>query len=703
LRAIEEVSARSGRRLAALLALAGAALCCPAPALAHNDGAYWHDSGPAAHNPQWMLTLGATKKLTELSLPGTHDSGTFHGVGGPIAQTQTMTIREQLDSGIRYLDIRLKYYDLLALQDCNQYYQSSNCALLVFHGGVDMFLPFESGVLQPTVAFLKSNPSELVIMSVVMETADCKCDPAPALDALLDQPAVIDGVATGQKYADYLLPATCPGPATLTLGPVPPLNSKPDPNSCDARGKVLLTHQYMGPLSTRHYYRPIISMGYTAVLFDKLRSNLDLYHRLWLPVKSHLADAANITGTSQLYYVGSGGSDGGFPYFFASGHSSAETGAPRLSTGLVDGATADAFTFPDFPRTACALGLCTISYEGMNTLIADYVMRPQFHLPGSRIGIIRADFPGSRFITAVASVNAGVTFNRPTFGYTLVTSDSRPYTPGTWTNRQVVITPQCDVVCIGNRAVVSEDTPNGFSYTLTGGGYSVSFTTSPVRVDLKPPTIKAAATTQPGAAGWYTGDVVVRFTCADTGGSGVAVCPDDLVLSKQGTVSSGSKYAVDVAGNKSDSSNIVTVKIDKTPPAVVYRGNLGSYAPGQSVDITCEAMDKESGVASTNCADIRGLASSFGPGSHRYSAIAADVAGNTGMGAATFTVVALPGDVNFDGAIDCRDQAVVKTAFGKRAGMPGFDARADVNGDGVVDIRDLAFIAQKLAAGTTCP
>jgi hypothetical protein len=66
-------------------------------------------------------------------------------------------------------------------------------------------------------------------------------------------------------------------------------------------------------------------------------------------------------------------------------------------------------------------------------------------------------------------------------------------------------------------------------------------------------------------------------------------------------------------------------------------------------------------------------------------------------------VSALPGDLNGDGAVDCRDLAIVKASFGKRNGQPGFDPRADTNGDGVVDIKDLAFVSQQLPAGTRCP
>lgn len=695
------------RRMAQALALVAVLLTGPSPAWAHADGAYWHDTGAAAHNPQWMLTISPAKKLTELSLPGTHDSGTYPGNGGDIAQAQTMTIREQLDSGIRYLDIRLRNYDFLASRNCNDSYTSPNCLLMVFHGPVAYPVFFERDVLRPTLAFLKDNPSETVVMRIAREVADCDCNPGPGLNLLLAKAAGLGGAAS-QKYADFLVPSSCPDPGSLALGPVRPLNAAPVPASCNARGKLLLLQQYLSQntgytLSPGHYYRFNADIDFETPTFDTLRTNFDLYDRLWLPTKAHLAGARSTPPSSKLYFVGIGGSGGGFPYFFASGHSNPATGAPRLSTGLVDGISGDASTYPDFPRTNCAFGLCTISFEGMNTLVADNLLRPDFHLAGSRVGIISADFPGERFITAVAAVNAGVSFNRPSFNYTMTTSDGRAYVPGAWTNQQVLVTPVCSVVCFGNRSSVIEDLPDGFSYTVVGGGSIVSFVTSPVRVDLTPPTLSAAATTPPARNGWYTGNVTVRFTCADAGGSGVADCPGDQVLSKEGTVSSEFRFALDRAGNKSNSSNIVSVRIDKTAPTVSYKGNLGSYAPGQSVDIRCEVLDRESGVASSTCADVRGLAASFGPGTHRFSATATDMAGNTGNGSTSFTVVALPGDVNGDGVLDCRDTAVVKASFGKRAGALGFDARADTNGDGVVDIRDLSFVAQKLPAGSTCP
>lgn len=696
-------------RTTLLPALASVVLCSALPAGAHLDKAYWHDAGPASHNPQWMLTINPAKTLSDLSLPGTHDSGTYPGIGGPNTRTQTMTIREQLDSGIRWMDIRLKHFDPRALRNCNDNYSSPNCRVLVFHGGFDQLLVFENNVLQPTIAFLRDNPSEMVMMRIAKEFSDCDCNPARVLNELFDKPAVLNGVATGQKYSDYLLGNSCPDVDKVEMGPVRALNAKPDPKSCKARGKLVIIDQYLGGLLAYSYRTqpgrsdvppfPYITPGYGDII-----TIWDFHDKLWAPVKAHLTLANSVApAPSYLYNAGIQHNGPGFPYFFASGHVTEGTGAARLSTGLVDGITADASTYPDFPRTGCVDSICTISFEGMNTLVADYLMHPQFHLAGSRVGIVNADFPGERLITSVASVNGGVSFNRPSFAYALTTANGKPYELGSWTNGTVTIKPVCSFPCTGDRTFITEDLPDGFTYTMTAAGQTVQIAATPVRIDLTRPTISAAATTPPAPNGWYTGNVVVRFSCADTGGSNVAECPPDQVLSQERIASSTVQYALDVAGNKSNPSNTVSVNIDKTPPTIAYKGNLGSYAPGQTIDIRCVAIDKESGIASTTCAHIRGPASSFGPGTHRFTANATDLVGRTGTGATSFTVVALPGDVTGDGIVDCRDLGAVKASYGQRTGMAAFDARADTNGDGMVDIRDLSFVAQKLPAGTTCP
>lgn len=139
----------------------------------------------------WMSALPDGKLMSELSIPGTHEScalyssdkqdewakavdtgvaavdkigGFFASVAGKATDAvtgaacicQALKISDQLRAGVRYLDIRL----------CN-----SKDALLVFHGAVYQHQNFD-GVLKACTAFLDAHPSECIIMSVKKEGED---------------------------------------------------------------------------------------------------------------------------------------------------------------------------------------------------------------------------------------------------------------------------------------------------------------------------------------------------------------------------------------------------------------------------------------------------------------------------------------------------------------------------------------------------
>ena len=55
-----------------------------------------------------MKNLSDNSKITEFSIPGTHDSGALLPI--PFAQTQKLSFANQLNNGIRFLDIRLRHY-----------------------------------------------------------------------------------------------------------------------------------------------------------------------------------------------------------------------------------------------------------------------------------------------------------------------------------------------------------------------------------------------------------------------------------------------------------------------------------------------------------------------------------------------------------------------------------------------------------------
>jgi HYR domain len=125
------------------------------------------------------------------------------------------------------------------------------------------------------------------------------------------------------------------------------------------------------------------------------------------------------------------------------------------------------------------------------------------------------------------------------------------------------------------------------------------------KIDKTAPTITAAATTSPNASGWYTGDVVVHFTCSDGSGSRSGIpagaCPSDQVLSSDGrAVASTAETVTDAAGNTSAPSNVVTVDIDHTPPtitggATTQPNQAGWYRDNVEVSFVCH--DDLSGVA----------------------------------------------------------------------------------------------------------
>ena len=101
----------------------------------------------------WMGALDENLKLTAFSIPGTHDSGArFEPLSGT-AICQNLTIDEQLNAGVRYLDIRCRHLD-------NNF--------VIHHGSVYQKINF-TNVLNSCSSFLSQNPSETIIMSVKEE------------------------------------------------------------------------------------------------------------------------------------------------------------------------------------------------------------------------------------------------------------------------------------------------------------------------------------------------------------------------------------------------------------------------------------------------------------------------------------------------------------------------------------------------------
>ncbi|MFF1511575.1 phosphatidylinositol-specific phospholipase C [Streptomyces sp. NPDC058326] len=102
----------------------------------------------------WMAAHGDATPLRQLTIPGTHDSGARFG--GPWSECQNTTIAQQLDSGIRFLDIRCRV---------------TGGSFAIHHGASYQNMMF-GDVLVACRAFLTAHPSETVLMRVKQEYSE---------------------------------------------------------------------------------------------------------------------------------------------------------------------------------------------------------------------------------------------------------------------------------------------------------------------------------------------------------------------------------------------------------------------------------------------------------------------------------------------------------------------------------------------------
>lgn len=111
----------------------------------------------SAPDAEWMSFVDDAMLLSEISIPGTHESATC---GMYIGNCQNLTIREQLqDYGVRFLDIRLKY---------------KSGELWVYHEIESAGNLTLNDVCRDCYEFLDRNPTECIVMSVRDEQNDAR-------------------------------------------------------------------------------------------------------------------------------------------------------------------------------------------------------------------------------------------------------------------------------------------------------------------------------------------------------------------------------------------------------------------------------------------------------------------------------------------------------------------------------------------------
>uniref|UniRef100_A0A4W6CGC8 Si:dkey-266f7.9 n=1 Tax=Lates calcarifer TaxID=8187 RepID=A0A4W6CGC8_LATCA len=109
---------------------------------------------PEFLNPSWMATIPDDQPLSEVTMPGTHNTMALYG--GVYAECQTWSLASQLQAGVRFLDVRLRHVK----------------GNLTIHHGVSYQRAHFGHVLEGVTDFLREYPSEAVLMRVKEEFSE---------------------------------------------------------------------------------------------------------------------------------------------------------------------------------------------------------------------------------------------------------------------------------------------------------------------------------------------------------------------------------------------------------------------------------------------------------------------------------------------------------------------------------------------------
>lgn len=104
----------------------------------------------------WMSYIHDDTKISDISIPGTHDSGATHSIFDVSGKCQDLSVKQQLRVGVRFFDLRL---------------QLVNDELKIVHSFVKQNLSFKK-VLKDLSKFIKEYNSEFIIISLKKEESD---------------------------------------------------------------------------------------------------------------------------------------------------------------------------------------------------------------------------------------------------------------------------------------------------------------------------------------------------------------------------------------------------------------------------------------------------------------------------------------------------------------------------------------------------
>jgi 1-phosphatidylinositol phosphodiesterase len=336
--------------------------------------AYWHDSHLSWSEKHWLQSVPGERRVSDLSVPGTHDSVARHW--GDLAETQTLSILDQLNGGIRALDIRLK---------CR------SGKLVGFHGDFDQSITFDD-VLNQMANFLYANPGEAIFARIKNESEKDACEAGATFQQRFDW------YFSSSYLSPYFWKRPQPTDADPTRGSNPMLQ--------DVRGQIVVLQDF--PRNGYGLFGLEYGSDFDIQDHYALAKREDLYWK-WELVRNQLENAkTNATRPRKacLNFLSAAPDNWKhfvvFPYFVASGKMAHFTSSPQALAWKGDKGKAK-YIYPDFPRNPKP-NTVSIYYQGTNELTMQWLRNANPKVKYT--GFVFADFPGPDLIREVFNANA---------------------------------------------------------------------------------------------------------------------------------------------------------------------------------------------------------------------------------------------------------------------------------------------------------
>eukprot|EP01084_Bolivina_argentea_P114690 204128_1 len=336
-------------KLAAIYAFA----CITITVADQNHAAYSDSVNLGNNNQNWMASLCNTG-INRVSIPGTHDTIADDN-DGSLVDCQSMALPNQLNAGIRALDIRCKI--------------GGSNYFTVFHG--DYYLSAVFGdVMRDTVSFLDSNPKEFIVMRVSHEGGGDNNKFAEIFNLYFND----------ARYRNYFYKD-------------PSENYNTIPLVTDVRKKIVVFQGFpssggYGPFGFNY---PSSSSGLFDIQDSWSVSGKDGAHNKWNDhVKPQLDDANSNRNSGKFYvnYFSGAMTDFSWPFYTPSSVACGERfcydACPKICVIVCWDPTCE---------------FCAYDYEGINILGYNHMASKSF------VGYIMIDFPGAALIDRIVEKN----------------------------------------------------------------------------------------------------------------------------------------------------------------------------------------------------------------------------------------------------------------------------------------------------------